>query len=89
MRTLGNIISKCASNKCSSKHVATAIRNCEYFEVIVIHPPGQYDTAHFSYGLTEPIRIDASGNAHAPDRPGLGYDIDWELISATQLAEIN
>jgi len=78
-----------ALNNVATLHVAMAIRNCEYFEVIVIHPPGQYDTAHFSYGLTEPIRIDASGNAHAPDRPGLGYDIDWELISATQLAEIN
>jgi hypothetical protein len=65
-----------------------AIRNCEYYEVIVIHPPEQYDTAHFSYGLTEPIDIDARGNARAPTRPGLGYDIDWELIDASRVAEL-
>jgi L-alanine-DL-glutamate epimerase-like enolase superfamily enzyme len=65
-----------------------AMRNCEYYEVIVIHPPGQYDTNHFSYGLIEPIDIDARGFAHAPTRPGLGYDIDWDLIDSGRLAEL-
>ena len=75
-----------ALNNVATLHVAMAIRNCEYYEVIVIHPPGQYDTAHFSYGLTEPIAIDDAGNALAPTRPGLGYDIDWDLINATSSA---
>jgi L-alanine-DL-glutamate epimerase-like enolase superfamily enzyme len=77
-----------ALNNVATLHIAMAMRNCEYFEVIVIHPPGEYDTAHLSYGLTDPIHIDSSGSAHAPTRPGLGYDIDWELIRATQVAEL-
>ena len=77
-----------ALNNVATLHVAMAIRNCEYYEVLVIHPPGEYDTTHFSYGLTEPIEIDTMGNSHAPTRPGLGYDIDWDLINATQHGEL-
>lgn len=77
-----------ALNNAATLHVVMAMRNCEYFEVIVIHPPGQYDVEHFSYGLTEPIAIDAAGNAVAPTRPGLGYEIDWELIEATRTGEL-
>ena len=73
-----------ALNNVATLHVVMAMRNCEYYEVIVIHPPGEYDTDHFSYGLTEPIAIGADGDARAPERPGLGYDIDWDLIRATQ-----
>jgi L-alanine-DL-glutamate epimerase-like enolase superfamily enzyme len=77
-----------ALNNVATLHVVMAMRNCEYYEVIVIHPPGQYDTAHFSYGLTEPIAVDAAGNVAAPTKPGLGYEIDWELIDATRVAEV-
>jgi L-alanine-DL-glutamate epimerase-like enolase superfamily enzyme len=78
-----------ALNNVATLHVAMALNNCEYYEVIAIHPPGRYDLAHLSYGLTEPIRIDASGNALAPTRPGLGYEIDWDLLDRTRLAEVN
>ena len=77
-----------ALNNVATLHLVMAMRNCEYYEVIVIHPPGDYDTTHFSYGLTQPIEIDADGNAQAPTRPGLGYDIDWDLINATRVAEL-
>jgi L-alanine-DL-glutamate epimerase-like enolase superfamily enzyme len=77
-----------ALNNVATLHIAMAIGNCEYYEVIVIHPPEQYDTAHASYGLTETIKIDAAGNVAAPTAPGLGYDIDWELINANRLAEL-
>ena len=59
---------------------------------VVVHerklPAGMPLPHHFSCGLTEPIAIDAAGIAHAPSRPGLGYDIDWDLINATKLADI-
>lgn len=77
-----------ALNNVATLHVVMAMRNCEYFEVIVIHPPGQHDVAHLSYGLTEPIAIDRNGTALAPTRPGLGYDIDWDLINASRVAEL-
>ncbi len=77
-----------ALNNVATLHVVMAMRNCEYYEVIVIHPPNEYDTAHFSYGLTSPIEIDRAGLAKAPTRPGLGYEIDWDLIRGGQLAEV-
>ncbi len=77
-----------ALNNAATLHVVMAMRNSEYYEVIVIHPPGEYDTAHFSYGLTNPIAVDAAGNVSAPTKPGLGYDIDWDLINATRVAEV-
>ncbi len=55
-------------------HVAMAIRNCEYFEML--YP----DPVH-SYGLVHPLAIDADGLLHAPTGPGLGVEIDMALIA--------
>ncbi len=64
-------------------HVAMAIPNCSMYEVLTINPTGRYDIDHLSYGLTEPIEFDAARNVLAPTRPGLGYDIDWDLIHSS------
>jgi L-alanine-DL-glutamate epimerase-like enolase superfamily enzyme len=32
------------------------------------------------YGLVEDIQFD-SGFVHAPTKPGLGYEIDWDLLN--------
>ena len=53
-------------------HVACAIPNCQYLEV---KAGGTY-----TFGLTEPVRIDRQGYVHAPQRPGLGIEIDWAAI---------
>ena len=45
-----------------------------------INPSGVYGIEHLSYGLTSPIEFDSQHNVLAPTRPGLGYDIDWDLI---------
>jgi L-alanine-DL-glutamate epimerase-like enolase superfamily enzyme len=42
-----------------------------------------------SYGLTEPLTIDSDGHVHAPMRPGLGYDVDWDVINAARIGEIS
>jgi len=54
-------------------HCACAIRNCEYFEVLV--PEETY-----RYGLKEYPGIDADGNMHVISGPGLGAEIDWDYI---------
>ena len=52
-----------------------AMKNCEYFEVLL--PNGAQ-----KYGLIEDIKLDGDGYINiAPfDHPGLGAQIDFELI---------
>jgi L-alanine-DL-glutamate epimerase-like enolase superfamily enzyme len=68
-------------------HVVMAVLSCSMYEVLVPHAPGSYDLEHLSYGLAEPIAIDADGIVHAPERPGLGIDVDWELLRSDVIAE--
>jgi L-alanine-DL-glutamate epimerase-like enolase superfamily enzyme len=66
-------------NNVANLHVIVAIRNCEYFEVLL--PSGAQ-----KYGLETDIEVDREGLVHAPDAPGLGYQIDFALIERQQIA---
>jgi L-alanine-DL-glutamate epimerase-like enolase superfamily enzyme len=70
-------------------HVVMAVQGCSMYEVLVVHEPGSYDLQHLSYGLAEPITIDREGLVHAPEGPGLGIGIDWDLIRASAVAELS
>jgi L-alanine-DL-glutamate epimerase-like enolase superfamily enzyme len=54
-------------------HVVLSVPNCDYFELIV--PPD-----NFQYGMKQDITVGPDGLIQAPTRPGLGLEIDWELI---------
>ena len=69
-------------NNVANLHLTMAVPNCEYFEVL------QPDGAQ-KYGLVQDIEVDAAGMVHAPTRPGLGYDIDWDLIRRNTVAELS
>jgi len=56
-----------------------AIRNCEFFELLL--PAGAQ-----KYGLVEDIEVDGQGLVHAPTGPGLGARIDVDLIARRTLA---
>ncbi len=60
-------------NNVANLHVIAAVRNCEFFEVLL--PDG----AH-KYGLVKDIAVDQDGMVHVPKGPGLGAEIDFELI---------
>jgi len=60
-------------NNVANLHVTLAIRNCEFFEVLL-------PDAAQKYGLVEDIAVDAAGLVHAPAGPGLGAAIDLALI---------
>ncbi len=60
-------------NNLANLHVALAISNTTWFEVLL--PDG----AH-RYGLEEEFRPDARGMLQAPTGPGLGARIDFEMI---------
>src|SRR5690606_32453028 len=59
------------TNGVASLNVAMAVRNCEYFEALVINEPGRFGFDFLSYGLETPFRVDAAGEVHAPTAPGL------------------
>jgi hypothetical protein len=56
-----------------------AIRNCEFFEVLL--PAGAQ-----KYGLAQDIEVDGQGLVHAPGGPGLGAAIDFDLIERQRTA---
>lgn len=60
-------------------HVAMAIRNCRFFEVLFPNP------IH-SYGLVEPLKIDGEGLLHAPTGPGIGAQIDFDIIKSRTIS---
>lgn len=65
-------------NNVANLHVAMAIRNCEFFEVLL--PDGAQ-----KYGLVHDITVDRDGLVHAPTGPGLGAEIDFDLIRSKQI----
>ena len=56
-------------------HVSCAIRNCEYFELLVPEEP-------FRFPMKDPYPI-ANGVAQVPQRPGIGVELDWDRIENT------
>jgi L-alanine-DL-glutamate epimerase-like enolase superfamily enzyme len=60
-------------NNVANLHAIMAMRNCEFFEVLL--PAGAQ-----KYGLIEDIEVDKSGQVHAMNEPGLGAKIDFDLI---------
>jgi L-alanine-DL-glutamate epimerase-like enolase superfamily enzyme len=68
-------------NNHANLHLAMAIKNCQFFEVLL---PGEAQ----KHGLVHDIDIDENGLAHVPDRPGIGAEIDFELIERNKIAEL-
>ncbi len=66
-------------NNVANLHVIMAIRNTEFFEVLLPHG------AH-KYGLAQDITVDRDGLVYAPTAPGLGYEIDFALIERKKMS---
>ena len=54
-------------------HVCCAIRNCKYFEYFVPEEA-------FQFPMKSRLPIDAHGEITPPDAPGVGVELDWDLI---------
>ena len=50
-----------------------ATGNCDFYEVFP-------STGANKYALVKDIEVDDQGFVYAPEKPGLGYEIDWELV---------
>jgi L-alanine-DL-glutamate epimerase-like enolase superfamily enzyme len=60
-------------NNVANLHLALAIPNCSYIEVLLPH------AAH-KYGILNEMELDSEGCYSATDRPGLGAEIDFDRI---------
>ncbi len=69
-------------NNVANLHVIMAIKNCEFFEVLL---PGEAQ----KYGLVQDIEVDSHGLVHAMNGPGLGAAIDFALIERKKLAVLS
>ena len=54
-------------------HVELANQNCRFYEMPV--PEGMFDLF-----MKDVAKIDNEGYVHAPTKPGLGYEIDWDEV---------
>ena len=61
-------------------HVALAIKNCRYLELPF--PDGA------TFGIKKPLEIDNEGYVQAPSAPGLGVEIDWNVINRNTVVRI-
>ena len=68
-------------NNVANLHLILAIQNCEYFEVLL-------PDAVQKHGLAEEIVVDGEGLVHAFDGPGLGAEIDFNLIERNKVATL-
>ncbi len=56
----------------------------EYYELGLLHPHYDYDNAQ-PWLRTRIDGIDAQGNVHMPQGPGLGWDLDWDFIKRNKV----
>ena len=63
-------------------HVMLAIKNCSFFEM-------PFPVGIFDQGTRDVIRIDGDGYVHAPRKPGLGLDVDWDYVESRTIKTIS
>ena len=69
-------------NDVANLHIQMAIPNTTFMEVLLPHEA-------WWHGLVEEIEIDKDGYAHAPTKPGLGYEIDLELVERDKITVLS
>jgi L-alanine-DL-glutamate epimerase-like enolase superfamily enzyme len=62
-------------------HVVLSVSNCDFFELIVPEDMLQY-------GMAEDITVGRDGRVRGPEKPGLGFEVDRELIRRRRVETI-
>jgi L-alanine-DL-glutamate epimerase-like enolase superfamily enzyme len=62
-------------------HVALSMKGETHFEVM--KPASLHN-----YGMTGYMELDREGYIHAPTKPGLGFDMDWDRIKHDKVAQV-
>jgi len=58
-------------------HVILSVENCDFFELPIDKNGCE---GSFDIGTEGGLRIDKDGYVHAPEKPGLGLEIDWKEV---------
>ena len=69
-------------NNVANLHLIMAIKNCDFFEVMMPQ------MAH-KYGLVKDMEIDNNGMVHSLNAPGLGVEIDFDLIKSKYVNKLS
>ena len=74
----------------AERHVMAAVRNCNYYEMALVHPKGIFGhprvyKSDYKDGLDA---IDKNGCVPVPRGPGLGVEYDWDHINKHTTAVI-
>jgi L-alanine-DL-glutamate epimerase-like enolase superfamily enzyme len=67
-------------------HLCASVPNCPYIEYM--YDPAGCTPEIWQALLSEPLRIDAEGYVHVPQRPGLGIELNEDLIGAHTTARL-
>ena len=67
-------------NSAANLHLMLAHNNCSFYEHSVPQQP-------YEFGMHDVIRSDSSGYVHAPQKPGLGLDVDWNAMESATFHE--
>ena len=76
-------------NNVASLHVAAAVNNCHWFEILIIDPPGKHTFNHLNMCLADQFVIQPDGHVVVPEAPGLGVEIDWDRLRAAGLRALS
>jgi L-alanine-DL-glutamate epimerase-like enolase superfamily enzyme len=76
-------------NNVASLHVAAAVNNCHWFEILIIDPPKEHTFDHLNMCLADPFVIEPDGHVVVPEAPGLGVEIDWDRLRAAGLRALS
>jgi L-alanine-DL-glutamate epimerase-like enolase superfamily enzyme len=69
-------------NNIANLHMIMAMKNCQFLEVLL---PADVQ----KHAVLNEIELDSEGYAHAYNEPGLGVQIDFDLIERNKLAELS
>ena len=67
-------------SQAANLHLMLAFPNCRYFEQAMPLEP-------MEYAALDHLRINGDGQMRATDKPGLGVDMDWDLVRSSALLE--
>ncbi len=67
----------------ANAHLVAGVADAPFLEY-PFDPP-EWSLERRDFVMTEPLRIDARGTIVLPDRPGLGFDLDEEMLRRTRI----
>ena len=69
-------------NSTANLHVMLTTDNCTYYEQSMPLEP-------YEYGMLDVVRTGPDGYVYAPEKPGLGLDVDWQAMEAATIHHLS